>query len=96
MADYSEEDFEGVAKIKDAKEVKKIFNRGFTKGFLFQEENNKFVQTYRPNHLGIEIGKVIDIKGNNAIVKLSDTVAGIEETIQNALEIIKNNRSELK
>ena len=30
------------------------------------------------------------------IVKLSDTVAGIEETIQNALEIIKKNRSELK
>lgn len=55
--------------------LKKIFNRKFTKGFLFNEDNNNFINPYRPNHLGVEIGKVIDIKGNNAIVKLNDTLS---------------------
>ena len=32
----------------------------------------------------------------NDIVKLSETVAGIESSIQGALEILKNNRNELK
>ena len=55
--------------------LRKIFNRKFTKGFLFNEDNNIFINPYRPNHLGIEIGKVIDIKVNTAIVKLSDTLS---------------------
>ena len=54
--------------------LRKIFNRKFTKGFLFNEENNDFINSYRPNHLGVEIGKVIDVKGLNAIVKLTDTL----------------------
>lgn len=68
---------EGIVKIdeKELNNLRKIFNRKFTKGFLFNEENNNFINPYRPNHLGIEIGKVIDIKGNNAIVKLSDTLS---------------------
>lgn len=68
---------EGIVKIdeNELNNLRKIFNRKFTKGFLFDEENNNFINPYRPNHLGIEIGKVIDIKGNNAIVKLSDTLS---------------------
>jgi len=60
---------------KELNNLRKIFNRKFTKGFLFDEDNNNFINPYRPNHLGIEIGKVIDVKGNNAIVKLSDTLS---------------------
>ena len=41
----------------DLTELKKIFNREYTKGFLFNENN--IVNEYRPNHLGIGIGKVI-------------------------------------
>lgn len=55
----------------DIIEMKKIFNRGFTKGFLFQEENDRIVQTYRPNHLGVEIGKVIDYQKGYVTVRLS-------------------------
>lgn len=46
---------------EDINEMKKIFNREFTKGFIFNEDNNKFTNEYRPNHLGIEIGKVIEV-----------------------------------
>jgi len=54
--------------------LRKIFNRKFTKGFLFNEDNNEFINSYRPNHLGVEIGKVIDIKRSNAIIKLTDSL----------------------
>ena len=59
----------------DIKEIKKIFNREFTKGFIFNEDNNNFTNTYRPNHLGIEIGTVIDYKNNKAIIKLTDDLS---------------------
>ena len=56
----------------DIKELKKLFNREFTKGFLFNENNENFVNTYRPNHLGIEIGSVIEYKKGNVVIKLID------------------------
>ena len=67
----------GMIKIDETElnNLRKIFNRKFTKGFLFNEENNNFINPYRPNHLGIEIGKVIDVKGSTAIVKLNDTLS---------------------
>ncbi len=37
----------------------KLFNRGFTKGFLFEQYGKDFIQTNRGNHIGIEIGKVV-------------------------------------
>ena len=50
--------------------MKKIFNRGFTDGFLF---NQKYIaNTKRPNHMGVEIGKVVDYRGGYVFVKLSD------------------------
>ena len=56
----------------DIKELKKIFNRKFTKGFIFHEVNDNFTNNYRPNHMGIEIGKVIDYKNNKITIKLND------------------------
>ena len=57
---------------EEIKNLKKIFNRLFIKGFLFNEENDNFINPFRPNHLGIEIGKVINVNKNNALIKLSD------------------------
>ena len=54
----------------DILELKKMFNREFTKGFIFGESNDKFVNTFRPNHMGIEIGKVVDYKNGYAYIKL--------------------------
>ena len=64
----------GIIDIKDSdiKELKKIFNRKFTKGFIFHEDNDNFTNTYRPNHMGIEVGEVIDCKNNFVIIKLID------------------------
>lgn len=59
----------------DIEELKKVFNRDFTKGFIFNERYENFINEYHPNHIGIEIGKVIDYKNKFAIVKLSKSIA---------------------
>lgn len=54
----------------DIYELKKIFHRGFTKGFLFHERNHNIVQTYRPNHLGVPIGEVLRSNGRKMLIRL--------------------------
>ena len=71
---------------KDIEDLKKIFNREFTKGFIFNEDNDNFVNTYRPNHVGIEIGKVLDYKNSQVKIKLSKQL-----NINDGIRIIGNN-----
>ncbi len=59
----------------DIKKLKKVFTRGFTKGFIFNEDNSNFINPVRPNHQGIEIGKVIDYKNGKAKIKLDDDLS---------------------
>ena len=66
--------------------LKKVFNRGFTKGFIFNEDNNNFVNTKRPNHMGIEIGSVIDHYKGYAKIKLNDNLS-----INDGIRIIGSN-----
>ena len=54
----------------DILELKKIYNRKFTKGYLFNDKN--IMNTYRPNHLGIKIGKVIKKDKNSIYIKLNN------------------------
>ena len=58
---------------EDIIDMKKIFNREFTKGFIFKEKNDNFVNQFRPNHFGIQIGEVI---GKNKIRLRSDISQG--------------------
>lgn len=57
---------------KDLIELKKIYHREFTKGFLFNEENAKIVNQFRPNHQGIKIGTVIKQDKDFVYIKLID------------------------
>lgn len=70
---------------KDILELKKIFNRGFTKGFLFNETNNNFTNPKRPNHQGIVIGKVISIKNSSFCLKLSDKL-----NLQDGIRVVED------
>ncbi len=67
----------------DLTELKKIFNREYTKGFLFDEKN--IVNEYRPNHLGIELGKVIKSQNNYVDILLTD-----ELNINDGIRFINN------
>lgn len=40
--------------------VKVAFNRGFTKGFINNEKNDKLTNVFSSNHLGEEIGQIIN------------------------------------
>ena len=58
----------------DMLELKKIFNRDYTKGFLNNADNNDIINGYRPNHMGVIVGKIIDYKKGMAKIKLSDNI----------------------
>ena len=67
----------------DLTELKKIFNREYTKGFLFNETN--IVNEYRPNHLGVEMGKVIKYQNNYVDILLTS-----ELNINDGIRFINN------
>lgn len=56
-------------------ELKKLFHRQFTKGFLFHEDKELFTNPYRPNHMGIEVGKIISSKNHRVQVLLTDSIS---------------------
>ena len=56
----------------DILSMKKIFNREFTNGFLFNDKD--IVNSKRPNHMGVPIGQVIDYRNGYVYVKLTDNV----------------------
>ena len=55
---------------EEIKKLKKLFNREFTNGYLFNDKDIMNIKT--PNHLGLEIGKVIDIDKKYIKIKLTD------------------------
>ena len=57
---------------EDIEKLKIAFNRDFTKGFILNEKSSDINNSYRPNHMGIEIGKVIGIQNHKVKIKLSN------------------------
>ncbi|TCO73629.1 DUF3656 domain-containing U32 family peptidase [Marinisporobacter balticus] len=51
-------------------DVKQIFNRRFTKGYILAETGNKIMNFMKPGNRGIKIGKVIDYDKNKRKVKI--------------------------
>lgn len=60
---------------EDIKKLASSFNRKFTRGFLFGEENKEITNTYRPNNMGVKIGSIIDVKGNRIYIRLDDELS---------------------
>ena len=52
--------------------LKIIFNREFTKGRIFNENDKELMNIDSPNHKGLEIGKVLKIKKDKIKIKLFD------------------------
>lgn len=50
--------------------LKTIFNREFTLGHLFSSTPNQLMNINSPNHLGLEIGKVISVTNKKIKIKL--------------------------
>lgn len=59
---------------KRNKELLLMFNRGFSDGHMFHADVQHRMSQYRPNHQGIEIGKVLHYHNGMVEVKLTDTL----------------------
>lgn len=66
--------------------LKTIFNRNFTKGFMFKEVNNNYTNINRPNHQGIKVGNIINITKNYFDIKLTYNI-----NINDGIRIINKN-----
>lgn len=68
---------DGVVSINDEDiiKLKKIFNRDYTKGFLFNTDNNDLINGYRPNHMGVFVGMIVGYKKGFAEIKLHDNIS---------------------
>lgn len=53
-------------------ELKEMFNREFTKGYMFRVNNKDFTNTKFSNHIGIKLGNVIKTDRNYVYVKLEN------------------------
>ena len=59
----------------DLYNLKKLYNRTFTEGYLFNKSGRELMNIKTPNHLGVEIGKVIDFDKKYIKILLSDDVS---------------------
>ena len=74
----------------DLLKLKKIFNREYTKGFLFNIKNNELINSYRPNHIGVNVGKVLNYKNGYATILLTDHVS-----IGSGLRVLSKNNKDV-
>lgn len=54
------------------KQLKTIFNRGFTEGYLFNTEPQELMNIDSPNHIGLEIGKVLEVDSRKIKIQLKE------------------------
>ncbi len=66
----------------------KVFNRGQTKGFLFNETPKDIVNSDKPNHVGVTIGKVISFNRGKVTLLLSDSLS-----VNDGIKFISNKES---
>ncbi len=55
---------------QEDRRLRTIFNRDWTKGFLFKEENKNFSNIDQQNHVGLTIGKVVSTYQDKVNIKL--------------------------
>ncbi len=51
--------------------LKSLYNRGFTKGYLFNNTDNEFISLNSSNHQGVVIGNVIKVNPHRIKIKLT-------------------------
>jgi len=59
---------------QDKVDLKKVFNREFTKGYILNEKSRDIVNSFRPNNIGVKIGSVVKIDHNKVFIKLTDSL----------------------
>ena len=55
---------------EDVYNLKRVFNREFTKGYILNEHDGDLVNIYRNNHQGVEIGRVANVSKDYVKIQL--------------------------
>ncbi len=58
----------------DIYKLKKLFNRDFTSGYLFNNYGTTLMNIKTPNHLGVKIGETIKVTSDKIWIKLTDNL----------------------
>jgi putative protease len=61
-----------IDKTAEIDKLKRVFNRDYTKGYMFNEVPKELNNDFRPNHMGVEIGKVLSYTNNLAEIHLNE------------------------
>ncbi len=59
---------------EEIKNIKKLYNRELTKGYLFNDYGKSIMNIKSPNHIGIHLGNVIKVDKYKIKIKLDDTL----------------------
>ncbi len=59
---------------EEIEKLKKVFNRGYTEGYLFNAVPKTINNPYRPNHMGVEIGEVLSCTNGKVSIQLTDVM----------------------
>ena len=54
------------------KQLKTIYNRGFTEGYLFNTDPVDLMNNETPNHIGLEIGRVLEVDPKKIKIQLKE------------------------
>ena len=54
--------------------IKRLFNRNFTKGYIFNESRTKLFNQNTSSNIGVRLGKVVKVKNNFIYMLLEDDV----------------------
>lgn len=54
--------------------LKRVFNRDYTKGYMFEEIPKDINNDFRPNHIGIKIGEVLGYEKNLAKIYIEESL----------------------
>ena len=74
-------------KVTNTENLNLVFNRGFTKGKFM----NSYKRSIRSGHLGLRIGKVIDVKNLQIAIQIDDNITTMPDKGDGLLLIKKNN-----
>lgn len=57
--------------LEELNDLKTLFNREFTEGYLFNKSGNQVMNIKNQNHIGLEIGKVIEVNTKYIKIKVN-------------------------
>jgi len=65
---------EMVLEENDIYNLKKLYNRKFTEGYLFNKSGKNLMNIKTPNHIGVEVGNVIEYNKKYIKIRLTDSI----------------------